>query len=124
MTIPVGHGKRSVDVTGDFSRCERCGESFHPPGEMNAILRAAAIKIRAADGLLTPSEIRAIRLGLGLTQAAFERMLGVGEKTVVRWERGTIPQSAATDTLLRVIRDVPQAAAYLRRQRTEDRKRK
>jgi DNA-binding transcriptional regulator YiaG len=45
--------------------------------------------------------------------STFERVLRVGPKTVVRWERGTVFQNRATDTLLRMIRDVPAAREYL-----------
>ena len=55
--------------------------------------------------------LRAIREGYGLTQDALEQLLRVGPKTVVRWERGTVCQSAAVDTLLAVLRDEPAAAA-------------
>ena len=54
-----------------------------------------------------------IREGLGLTQQSFEQLLGVGPKTVVRWERGTVFQNRATDSLLRVIRAFPEAARFL-----------
>ena len=43
--------------------------------------------------------------------AAFET--GEKPKTVVRWEKGTVFQNAATDALLRLVRDLPGAAEYL-----------
>jgi transcriptional regulator with XRE-family HTH domain len=69
--------------------------------------------IRADLGLLMPKEIKAIRESLDLSQADFELLLGVGQKTVVRWEKGTVFQNRATDTLLRALRDVPGVAEYL-----------
>jgi DNA-binding transcriptional regulator YiaG len=38
--------------------------------------------------LLTPKDIRNIRLTLGLTAAQFAKRLGVSEDCVWRWERG------------------------------------
>jgi len=106
-------GKRTVRVRDRFSRCSDCGEEFYAPGQLEATQQRAAHGIREEDALLMPEEIRAIRLCLGLTQEAFERLLGVGPKTVVRWERGTVFQNQATDALLRVIRAVPAAAGFL-----------
>lgn len=109
----VSIGKRVVRVLDRFARCTDCGEELYAPGQMEATQRRASDLIRKDDGLLLPEEIRAIRVGLGLTQRAFERLLGVGPKTVVRWERGTVCQNQATDSLLRVIRAFPAAAAFL-----------
>jgi putative zinc finger/helix-turn-helix YgiT family protein len=80
---------------------------------MDAVLRRATARIRAEDGLLAPEQVKALRTRLGLTQPEFERLLGVGKNTCVRWERGTIPQSAATDSLLRLIDRFPENADFL-----------
>jgi HTH-type transcriptional regulator/antitoxin MqsA len=109
----VSIGKRVVRVQDRFWRCSHCGEEFYAPGQMEATQRRASCHIREQDGLLMPDEIRRIRIDLGLTQQAFERLLGVGPKTVVRWERGTVFQNHATDALLRVIRAFPDAAGFL-----------
>ncbi|HSW30647.1 MAG TPA: type II TA system antitoxin MqsA family protein [Longimicrobiales bacterium] len=106
-------GKRSVRIPDRFTRCSDCGEELYAPGQLEATQQRAAYCIREEDGLLMPEEIRAIRLDLGLTQHAFERLLGTGPKTVVRWERGTVFQNQSTDALLRVIRAVPAAAGFL-----------
>ncbi len=75
----------------------------------------ASDKLRDEERLLRSSQIRSIRMRLGLAQHRFEQLLGVGPKTVVRWEKGTVFQNGATDSLLRLIADVPGAAAYLAR---------
>jgi HTH-type transcriptional regulator/antitoxin MqsA len=109
----VRMGHRTAFVMDAFSRCAECGEELHEPGQMAAVHRRASDQIRKEEGLLLPSEILEIREGLGLTQQAFEQLLGVGPKTVVRWERGTVFQNRATDSLLRVIRAFPEAARFL-----------
>jgi len=106
-------GKRTARVLDEFFRCGVCGEEFYLPGQMTATQQRASARIREEEGLLAPSEIRALREDLGLTQHAFEALLGVGPKTVVRWERGTVFQNRATDALLRVLREFPEAAAFL-----------
>jgi HTH-type transcriptional regulator/antitoxin MqsA len=84
---------------------------------MDATLRRASEAIRREEGLLMPDEIRGIRHHLGLTQEAFEKLLGVGPKTVVRWEKGTVFQNRSTDSLLRVVRAEPGAVLFLARLR-------
>lgn len=93
--------------------CGACGERFYTHQQALASDRARAGALRRHEGLLPPDEIRAIRARYGLTQDALERLIRVGPKTVVRWERGTVCQSAAVDTLLGVLRDEPAAVARL-----------
>ncbi len=102
-------GNRSVVVEGEFMRCADCGEAYFLPGQMQALQRTASDRIRSEEGLLTGQEIRAFRERLGLSQPQFETLLGTGEKTVVRWERGAVFQSSAADTLMRVLMKHPDA---------------
>lgn len=97
-------GGRCVSVLDEFMRCTTCEMEFYLPGQMDATQRRAIAKARSEEGLLLPEEIVSIRQELGLSQADFEKLLGVGPKTVVRWEKGTVFQNAATDALLRLVR--------------------
>jgi putative zinc finger/helix-turn-helix YgiT family protein len=106
-------GRRAVTALDELYRCGSCEEEFYLPGMMDAVLRRATARIRAEDGLLAPEQVKALRTRLGLTQPEFEQLLGVGKNTCVRWERGTIPQSAATDSLLRLIDRFPENADFL-----------
>lgn len=90
-------------------------EDLYTPGQMEVVQMLASDKLRDEEGLLRSSQIHAIRVRLGLTQHQFEKLLGVGPKTVVRWEKGTVFQNRATDSLLRLIADVRGAAPYLAR---------
>lgn len=112
-TTEVTIGTRRIGVPDAHERCDECGEGFYAPGQLERLEREAASRIRSSEGLLTPDEIRTIRERLGLSQAAFERLLGVGPKTVVRWERGTVFQNRSTDALIRVIHAVPGVVEYL-----------
>jgi HTH-type transcriptional regulator/antitoxin MqsA len=111
----VSIGTRSAHVMDRFLRCSGCGEAFYLPGQMDATLSRASEAIRKREGLLTPVEIRTIRIRLGLSQHGFEQLLGVGPKTVVRWEKGTVFQNRATDSLLRVVAEFPEVARFLAR---------
>jgi HTH-type transcriptional regulator/antitoxin MqsA len=80
---------------------------------MDATLRRAATVLREDEGLLSAKKIKALRERLGLSQSAFEQLLGVGPKTVVRWEKGTVFQNNATDSLLRVVDRFPEVVRFL-----------
>lgn len=109
-------GGRPVTYMDQFYRCGRCGEAFYNGEMASESFRRAAAVIRAEDGLLAPDEIVALRQQYGLTQAQLEKLIGAGEKTVVRWERGTVSQNKTADTLLRVLRDFPDVVAHLAKQ--------
>ena len=116
--VDVHIGRRTVAVEGEYARCTgECAEFYFAAGEMDAALSRATEVIRANEGLLTPADIKALRKRIGLTQPQLEHLLGAGLKTVTRWEKGTVIQNGAADTLLRVIRDVPEALTYLLRAR-------
>lgn len=110
-------GDRPVTFTDRFYRCSRCGEEYLNGEMMDDSQRRATAVIRAEDGLLAPDEIVSLRKKYGLTQAQLERLIGAGEKTVVRWERGTVAQNKTADTLLRVLLDHPEVVAALKQQR-------
>jgi HTH-type transcriptional regulator/antitoxin MqsA len=109
----VSIGRRSAVVEDEHLRCDRCGAEYATPEQMDETQRRAVAAIRSAEGLLTPEEIIRIRMKLGLTQAQLEALLRTGPKTVVRWERGTVFQSAAADTLLRLLDHHPNLARTL-----------
>jgi HTH-type transcriptional regulator / antitoxin MqsA len=111
MAIHIG--QRRADVAAERMRCDSCQAEFFLPGQMQAAQRLAADQMRTEEGLLGISELKGIRGNLGVSQAGLEKMLGVGPKTVVRWERGTVFQNRSTDALLRILRDIPEAATYL-----------
>ena len=96
-----------VSFRDELSHCDDCGEGFYTYEQSMASSRARTAALRKAEGLPTPEAIRNIRTSLSLTQAAFEQALGVGKKTVVRWERGTVPPSSAACGMLWVAEHHP-----------------
>ncbi len=106
-------GSRTVSVLVSAPTCDSCGEYYLDDKSLEELQTRVANQIREQEDLLKPQEILAIRERLGLTQGDFEQFLGVGYKTVVRWERGTVFPNAATDNLLRVIANIPEAADFL-----------
>ena len=79
--------------------CPKCGEKYFGP----AAARVQHAAVCRALGLLTPTEIQAIRERLGPTQSEFSRLTGIGEATISRWERGRILPNRAMDRYLRLL---------------------
>lgn len=113
-TIPFELRGETVGVQGvEHGRCEQCGEVYLDVEAAENVQREAVRQVRALRGLMTPDEIRALRDTLGVSQATLERLLGTGPKTVVRWEKGTVFQSATADRLMRLLAAQPDLAALL-----------
>lgn len=93
----------SLSFTDELFECLGCGERFYTQAQSMDSCRNRAAAMRKYEHLLTPADIIGIRRRYDLTQAALEALLGVGAKTVVRWERGTVCQSRAVDLLLRIL---------------------
>jgi putative zinc finger/helix-turn-helix YgiT family protein len=110
-------GDRLVTVEGEFMRCGDCGEEYYVGGQMRELHRRAVAEVRRQEGFLTPEEIRGVRQKYRLSQAAFETLINAGPTTATRWEGGTVAPSGAADTLLRILRDHPDAVWRLAAQR-------
>lgn len=101
-------------VDHELFHCSGCGEERQTLTQMGAVQRAAAQQARETQRLLRPDEIRAIRENrLRVSQALLEQGLGLGAKTVVRWETGKVLQPKATDNLLRLLDRDPSLFLFL-----------
>lgn len=114
-TIKVGRWSATVD--DEFLRCSSCGEETYLAGQMRATQQRAARAIQERRGILSPERVRAFRESYGLTQNQLERLLNVGPKTVVRWERGTVMPNAVVSTLVKILEDQPEQVARLAMER-------
>lgn len=104
---PATGEEREVVVRGlPVRECSRCGARILGP---DAVDRVDAERDRAFH-LLSPDEIRALRTRLGLTQAEFARLLGLGAKTLTRWETGHLAPSRAMNGYLRLVDDCARNA--------------
>lgn len=106
------HGT-TVSVREELFRCRECGEEEYSLEQAVAAERRAGELYREQNGFLQPDEIVALRRRWGVTQAQLETALGVGRKTVARWEAGRVLQSRALDNLLRAIDQHPPILAFL-----------
>jgi putative zinc finger/helix-turn-helix YgiT family protein len=110
--VPIGQTR--VAVAEEYYRCDNCGEERQTLEQIDNARREAAVSLRIRDNLLAPGEIRRIREErLRLTQAQLESALGLGAKTVVRWENGRVLQPKSTDNLLRLLDRDPSALEFL-----------
>lgn len=84
--------------------CENCGQQMLPAA-LDRKLQDLSIQ---RQGLLPPTQIKAIREKLGLTQTLMAERLGVGEKSYTRWESGRSIQNKSSDNLIRLMDRAPE----------------
>ena len=102
----------SIEVDAQILTCAECGEEFFCEDLDNATLVAAYNKYRRKHKLLLPEEIRAIREQYGLSQRSFAKLLNWGDKTICRYENGSI-QDKAHNSLLLFLREPQNMRAYV-----------
>lgn len=103
---PVKYGRRTVCIDDEMMACSDCGERFYVGNQLEASEARVRAQIRSEGGIL-PFEILALRDRLGLRQAELEELLGVGPKTVSRWENGRVVPDRTTTLLLRALEADP-----------------
>jgi DNA-binding transcriptional regulator YiaG len=72
-------------------------------------LRKAGIKVTIITR--TPVDVRALRIGLGMSQEQFARRYNLDLKALQNWEQRRRPLARIIQSYLRVIAAQPQAAA-------------
>ncbi len=96
-----GVGDDAVELRAElpFGRCDACDFEFlDHDGER----RKHEAVCKHLD-ILSPWEIKDIRLRHKMSRAEFARISGLGEATLARWERGHVTQNRANDHYLRLI---------------------
>jgi len=89
----------SITIEADVTYCNVCGEQIWNQELDDGNIMSAFRAFREKNKLLQPEEIRSIREKYDLTQVAFAQILGLGEKTIARYETGSL-QDAAPNTLI------------------------
>ena len=108
------NGEQVPVPSASHLKCPNCGEIVLRFHEAKRLHEDASDIYRRKHGLLSSSEIRALRERFELNQSGLARLLRLGANTVSRWESGRNVQTAAMDMLLRLIRDLPGSIDYLR----------
>lgn len=91
-----------IEIDAPAMICSKCGEIVFNRELDEASLQIAYTKYRDKMQLLQPAQIKAIREKYGLSQTAFAKVLGLGEKTIARYETGSIQDEAQNNLLLLV----------------------
>lgn len=112
----IPYGDSVIDVPKrKMSICGSCGCEFVNPEQNRYNDKAVNDARRAHDGLLSSTDIRAIREQLGINQNQASRMFGGGRNAFSKYENGIINQSLSMDRLLRVASKYTYVATELAR---------
>lgn len=101
-----------IDVDAQVLVCAECGEEFFCEEFDNATLVNAYNEYRRRHKLLLPEEIKKIREQYGLSRRGFAKLLNWGDKTIYRYENGSI-QDKAHNSLLLFLREPENMRTYL-----------
>lgn len=93
--------KQDITYEATVAVCPVCGAVIADARIESENLAAAYAAYRAANHLLSPEEIKAVRERYGLSLRDFSRFLGFGEQTVARYESGAL-QDEAHDGMIRL----------------------
>lgn len=96
-TYPVKGEEITVNARVRFCKC--CGTDMWDEELDEKNLLDAFEKYRKKYNLLQPREIRMIREKYCLSQTAFARVLGFGDKTITRYENGSIADAAQNNLI-------------------------
>jgi putative zinc finger/helix-turn-helix YgiT family protein len=105
-TVTVRMSGMSTEVNREFYRCEKCGHEQRTIDQRDSAEKVAIERIRSANGLMTPREIRQLRESTGLTIPQFaELCYGTPKGIVEGWEKGRYLQNRDADALIRSLAD-------------------
>lgn len=101
-----------IEVVAQVLVCAVCGEELFNEEYDSATLIKAYNEYRRRHKLLLPKEIAMIREQYGLSQRSFAKLLNWGDKTIRRYENGSI-QDSAHNSLLLFLRDPRNMRTYI-----------
>lgn len=89
-----------IEIKSKVTYCKECGNKVWNPKCDDDNLKIAYNIYRKNHNLLQPEEITAIREKYEITQITFARVLGLGDKTITRYENGAIQDTAQNNLIL------------------------
>ena len=101
-----------IEVLADVLLCCECGEKLFDEELDNDALLKAYNEYRIRHKLLFPEDIKDIREQYGLSQRSFGKLLNWGDKTIHRYENGSL-QDKAHNSLLTLLKDPNNMKTYL-----------
>jgi putative zinc finger/helix-turn-helix YgiT family protein len=101
-----------TEVVARVGVCPECGADMSIAELDDATLVAAFNMYRQRHGLMTPEEMKRLRESYGLSVRGFSLLLGWGEITAHRYEKGSL-QDPAHEAALRLAEDQANLRIYL-----------
>lgn len=101
-----------ITIAAKVRFCNCCGKDLWDEELDAQNLLDAFAEYRKKHKLMQPEDIRATREKYGLSQTAFARVLGFGDKTITRYENGSIAD-AAQNNLIYLVRQPSDFANLL-----------
>lgn len=101
-----------IVVDAQILVCAACGEELFCEELDSVTLINAYNEYRRKHKLLLPEEIKKIREQYGLSQRSFAKLLNWGDKTICRYENGSV-QDKAHNSLLLFLREPENMRTYL-----------
>lgn len=89
-----------TEINALVTKCCNCGNEIWNEELDSQNIKQAYDAYRAKHKLLTSEQIKAIRDKYAISQSTFARALGLGEKTITRYERGSIQDRAHNGLIL------------------------
>ncbi len=102
----------TIEVVAQILTCEECGEEFYCEELDSKTLLEAYNEYRRMHKLLFSEDIKRIREQYGLSQRSFAKLLNWGDKTIRRYENGSI-QDRAHNSLLLFLREPENMRKYI-----------
>lgn len=101
-----------IEVDAQVLVCAECGEELYYEDLDKQTLLHVYNEYRKRHKLLSPNEIKEIREQYGLSQRSFAKLLNWGDKTIFRYENGSI-QDKAHNSILLFLRNPENMKTYL-----------
>lgn len=101
-----------IVITTKVRICEDCGEELFDEELDNGTLVKVYNEYRRKHKLLLPDEIKQIREQYGMSQRGFAKLLNWGDKTIRRYENGSL-QDKAHNSILIFLREPLNMKQYL-----------
>ena len=114
MTVTYKGRSSTVDMPGWY--CHESDESIHTGEDMkvsDAALQALKIKV---ENLLSPEDVRRIRVKMGLTQRQAGTLIGGGPNAFQKYEAGEVTVSKGISNFLRMLERHPEEIEELKKQ--------
>jgi HTH-type transcriptional regulator/antitoxin MqsA len=114
MTVAFKGHSITIDMPGWY--CDDSGESIHTGEDMkvsDAALQALKIKV---ENLLSPEDVRRIRVKTGLTQRQAGTLIGGGPNAFQKYEAGEVTVSKGISNFLRMLERHPEEIEELKKQ--------